>query len=110
MVLTKAKISIVAVNTLTFHYILKASGNLEMDAENQISNPFLLYTVLGIATWLAASIFLAVIDNVVTTLIVCLSLDLQKYDPDDTHGSGKFGPPTFHDKRLRMLERAKQRK
>ena len=106
--LNNAKISIVAINSLTFHLLLKAQGNLTPEGDNEISNPLLFHIIMAFVTWMAASIFLEVVDNVVMTLLVCLSLDLDKNDPNDKYGSGKFGPPTFHDKRNRYKEKVQQ--
>lgn len=77
------KFSIVAVNLVTLRYILKFNGNLTAESDNYVSEPYGLYLAMAAVTYMAATIFLEQVDNVIMTLLTCLSMDLAKNDPDD---------------------------
>ena len=108
--INNGKISIVAVNLFTLWVMLTANGNFSTENTNNLSQPLTLFIVMGLVTYMAATMFLDQVDNVIMTLLTCLSMDLHKNDPDDEFGSGRFGPPTFHDKRNKHKEKVKREK
>jgi hypothetical protein len=64
--------------------------------------------IMGAITWMAASLFLDLVDNILATLLTCHSLDLNANDPDNLTGEGLHGPPTFHDKQDRHKKKQKE--
>lgn len=54
--------------------------------------------IVGIVTFMAASLFLALFEETVMALLTCLCVDI------DTNKDPKFGPKTFHDDKLAKIE------
>jgi choline transporter-like protein 2/4/5 len=61
------------------------------DDIGEVSSPAGPIIIVGIFTYIAASIFLGIFDEAVMALMTCLAIDT------DLHGAPKYGPPTFHD-------------
>lgn len=55
------------------------------------------FAVVGVFTFITASIFLGLFDTSVLALLTCLSIDM-----DCNGDSPAYGPPTFHDKREKI--------
>lgn len=81
------KVGVVFANLVTLYFLMKQRGDLE--EVNSIAGPFL---VVGIVTFLAASLFLSLFEEAVMALLTCLCVDL-----DANGGEPVFGPATFHD-------------
>jgi hypothetical protein len=52
--------------------------------------------LVGLITYMTASVFLGLFDTAVMALLTSLAIDI------DNNGKPKFGPPTFHDKTNKM--------
>jgi len=48
--------------------------------------------LVGLITYMTASVFLGLFDTAVMALLTSLAIDI------DNNGQPKYGPPTFHDK------------
>uniref|UniRef100_A0A7S3FS90 Choline transporter-like protein n=1 Tax=Strombidium rassoulzadegani TaxID=1082188 RepID=A0A7S3FS90_9SPIT len=81
------KIAIVAANCFSLFFIMKYITK-DVDEVSSIWGPI---AIVGIETYMAASIFLGLFDESVLALLHCLCVDV------DLNGEPKFGPPTFHD-------------
>ena len=81
------KVSIVVLNVFSCFMIMKY---VTKDM-HEISSPASPLIVVGVVTYMAASIFLGLFDEAVLALMTCLAID------SDLNGHPKFGPPTFHD-------------
>jgi len=81
------KISLVIFNCFSLYLIMK---NITKDLEeiNSLAAPVV---VVGVFTFITASIFLSLFDETVVALVTCLCVDT------DLNGSPKYGPPTFYD-------------
>ena len=81
------KLAIVSVNCLVvFWYMTKVSH--ERDELDSITAPIV---VVGIASYMAANIFLGLFDEVVLALMTSRCID------QDMNKQPKYGPPTFYD-------------
>jgi len=81
------KIGLCVLNCCSLWAIMKY---LTHDME-EISSPAGPIVVVGIFTYVCASVFLGLFDEAVMALMTCLAID------SDLHGEPKYGPPTFHD-------------
>ena len=50
--------------------------------------------MVGVVTYLTASIFISMFDTAVLSLLTCLAIDM-----DNNSGQPVMGPPTFHEKK-----------
>jgi len=81
------KVGIVVGNLFTLYLLMKFRKDL--DEVNSILGPMI---VVGVITFLAASLFLSLFDTAVQALLTCLCVDL-----DANNGEPVYGPATFHD-------------
>lgn len=81
------KIGIVVANLFTLYLLMKQRGDLD-----EISSPAGPFVVVGVVSFLAASLFLSLFEEAVMALLTCLCVDL-----DANNGEPVFGPATFHD-------------
>lgn len=81
------KIAIVVINCFSLYMIMK---NVTGDTE-EVSSIISPVLVVGIVSYISASIFLGLFDEAVLAMMNCLAIDT------DLNGQPKFGPPTFHD-------------
>ena len=58
----------------------------------EVSSYLAPMVLVGVVTFMTASIFLGLFDTAVLALMTCLAIDMDMND-----GSPKYGPPTFHD-------------
>jgi len=83
------KVAIVVGNCFSLYFIMK---NITKDTE-EVSSLLGPMVVVGVVTYLTASIFLGLFDTAVMAMLTSLAVDM------DMHaGEPHFGPPTFHDK------------
>ena len=82
------KLSLTIGNMFSCYFIMK---NITKDTE-EVSSLLGPLFVVGVTTYLTASIFLGLFDTAVQALMTCLAIDM---DMNDGHPA--FGPPTFHD-------------
>lgn len=80
------KIGITAGNCVSFYFMLKLVTKEEVGS---IIGPVV---VVGAVSFITASLFLALFDTTVMSLMTCLAVDMDVHD-----GNPEFGPPTFHD-------------
>lgn len=81
------KIAIVVLNVFSCYMIMKY---ITKDL-GEISSPISPLAVVGVVTYISASIFLGLFDEAVLSMMTCLAIDI------DLNGEPKYGPPTFHD-------------
>lgn len=81
------KIAITVGNVFSLLWIMK---NVTKDTE-EVSSILAPVVVVGVVSFITASIFLGLFDTAVMALLTCLAIDI------DMNGEPKFGPPTFHD-------------
>ena len=81
------KIAVVVINLISCFAIMKYVTK-DLD---EISSPVAPLAVVGLITYITASIFLSLFDEAVLALMTCLAIDM------DLNGVPKHGPPTFHD-------------
>lgn len=81
------KVAIVAGNMFSLYEIMKYRNDLE-----EVSSLLAPMVLIGVVTFMTASIFLGLFDTAVMALMTCLAIDMDMND-----GSPKYGPPTFHD-------------
>lgn len=86
MVIFVGKVGIVIANLYTFYFLMKF--NKDMEEVKNIEGPLI---IVGLVSYLAASMFLSVFDEAVTALLTCLCVDIDK------NGEPVYGPATFHD-------------
>jgi hypothetical protein len=82
------KAAIVVVNCFTVFLIM---SHVTHDIE-ELESPVVPIVFVGIVTYIVASIFLGLFDDVVLALLTCLCIDT-----DLNGGTPVFGPPTFYD-------------
>jgi hypothetical protein len=87
MFIVLGKVGIVVLNMFSCYMIMK---HVTKDL-GEISSPVAPLAIVGVVTYVSASIFLGLFDEAVLALMTCLCVDI------DLHGHPKFGPPTFHD-------------
>jgi len=82
------KAAVTVGNIFSCYFIMK---NITKDTEevSSLAGPLL---VVGIVTYMTASIFLGLFDTAVMAMMTCLAIDMDLHD-----GEPHFGPPTFHD-------------
>lgn len=81
------KIAVVCLNCFSL-YMIMAKVTHDLKEVSSIWGPIV---VVGIETYMAASIFLGLFDEAVIALLHCVCADT------DLNGSPIYGPPTFHD-------------
>jgi len=81
------KVGLVVLNCFSCYMIMK---HITKDIE-EISSPAGPLAVVGVVTYISASIFLGIFDETVMALMTCLAIDT------DLNIHPKFGPSTFHD-------------
>jgi len=84
---TLGKVGLVVLNVFTCYMIMK---HVTKDVE-EVSSVAAPLTVVAIASYISASIFLGMFDETALSLMTCLAIDV------DLNGEPKYGPPTFHD-------------
>ena len=82
------KLAITVGNCFSLFFIMK---NITHDTE-EVSSLVGPVVVVGIVSYMTASIFLGLFDTAVLALMTCLAIDMDLHD-----GHPAFGPPTFHD-------------
>ena len=81
------KVTITAVNMVSLYYLMEYREDLE-----EVSSILAPMVLVGVLTYMTASIFLGLFDKSVLSLMTCMAIDM-----DLNGGSPRFGPPTFHD-------------
>lgn len=81
------KVAIVCINLFSLYMIMKFVTK-DLDEITSVAAPF---AVVGIVTYISASTFLGLFDEVVLAMMNCLAIDT------DLNGTPIYGPPTFHD-------------
>lgn len=93
------KCGIVIGNCFSLLFIMK---NITEDTEEvgSVLGPLL---VVGVGSYLAASLFLGLFEQAVMVMLTCLCIDMDMHN-----GEPAYGPPTFHDKldQMEMTEGA----
>lgn len=82
------KIAITVGNCFSLYFIMK---NVTKDTE-EVTSLIGPMVVVGLTTYISATIFLGMFDTAVMALMTCLAIDMDLHD-----GEPAFGPPTFHD-------------
>lgn len=82
------KVAIVAINMFSLYEIMGYRDDLE-----EVSSLLAPMLLVGVVSFMTASIFLGLFDTAVMALMTCLAIDMDMND-----GTPKFGPPTFHDR------------
>lgn len=91
------KIGITVANCFTLYMLMKKSPET---ADVSIEGPIV---VVGVVTFITASLFLALFEEAVMALLTCVCVD-----NDMNGGEPKFGPATFHDNYVAMMEEPKE--
>jgi hypothetical protein len=81
------KVAIVAGNMFSLYQVMKYRNDLE-----EVSSLLAPMVLIGVMTFMTASIFLGLFDTAVMALMTCLAIDMDMND-----GHPMYGPPTFHD-------------
>jgi len=81
------KVAITVLNIFSCYMIMK---NVTKDL-GDITSPIAPLAVVGLISFMSASIFLGLFDESVIAMMTCLAIDI------DLNGEPKYGPPTFHD-------------
>jgi len=87
MFIVLGKVGIVVLNCFSCYMIMKY---ITKDL-GEISSPASPLVIVGIVTYVSASIFLGLFDEAVLSMMTCLAIDT------DLNDHPKFGPKTFHD-------------
>lgn len=87
------KVSITGANLYTCYALMKAFGNLDEGSANSVSSTLPIFLIVGAVTYLAASVFLSILETAVLSMLTSHAIDL-----DINNGEPKYGPPTFYDK------------
>lgn len=95
------KILIVCLNCLTCWWLLSLQ-QAPSGSEPGLAGPLVL---VGLVTFLAASVFLGTFDDATNATIHCLAFDMELND-----GVPQFGPPSFHAKIADIFPEGKDRK
>lgn len=80
------KLAIVFFNLVCVYFIMKARGDLE-----EVKSPYGPLIVVGVVSFMCATVFLGLFVESVIALVTCVSVDT------DINDTPRFGPPTFHD-------------
>lgn len=75
------------------YYVMKRNGNFDPTGENHVDMILIPIALVGVITFLTASIFISMFDTAVLSLLTCLAIDI------DNNSTPKYGPPTFHSKK-----------
>jgi len=62
----------------------------------QLSSLVAPMALVGLITFMTASVFLGLFDTALMALLTCLAIDI------DNNGQPIYGPPTFHEKTEKM--------
>ena len=81
------KVGIVVANCFTTYSLMVARNDV-----NEVSSKWVPIGVVGIVTYLAASLFLSLFEEAIMALLTCLCFDM-----DANGGEPIYGPATFHD-------------
>ena len=89
MFILLGKIAIASMNMYSLYLIMKFITK-DLEEIGSLIGPM---AMVGLFSYVAASIFMGIFELAVTTNLTCLAIDI------DLHGEGncKWGPPTFHD-------------
>ena len=87
------KISITGANLYTCYALMGAFGNLDAASPDQVSSSLSILFIVGFVTYLAASVFLSVLETAVLAMLTSHAIDL-----DVNNGNPQCGPPTFYAK------------
>ena len=66
-------------------------GNYTNDLKDTTTSIMTPIFLVGVVTYIAATIFLGLFDEVVLALLTCYAIDT------DLNGEPKYGPPAFHE-------------
>jgi len=101
MFILLGKVGIVAGNVVSCFYIMKlVFKDFEDDPANDdqaVTSAVAPLVVVGVFTFLVASLFVGILDTVVLALLTCVAID-----EDNNNGTPAHGPPTFHDRTQKM--------
>jgi len=104
------KVGITAGNMVSCYYIMKlVFKDMEDHLNQEIPDPAVTQAtgsvvVVGVFSFMVASIFLGLLDTAVLSLLTCVAIDM-----DNNDGNVMNGPPTFHDgNQLDKFETAEQ--
>ena len=87
------KISITGANLYTCYALMGAFGNLDASGPDQVSSSLSILFIVGFVTYLAASVFLSVLETAVLAMLTSHAIDLEL-----NKGQPQNGPPTFYEK------------
>jgi len=85
------KVSITGTNLYTCYLLLKTFGNLDPKSPEKVSSILPILVIVGSVTYLAASVFLSILETAVLSMLTSHAIDM------DLHGEPKHGPPTFYE-------------
>lgn len=101
------KIGITAGNMVSCYYIMKIIfddfNDHPEEGDPAVTQAMGTLIVVGICSFMVASIFLGLLDTAVLSLLTCVAIDM-----DNNDGSPLNGPPTFHDGGLDKFDSAEQ--
>lgn len=101
MFILLGKVGIVAGNVVSCYYIMKlVFKDFEDDPatdDQAVTSAVAPLVVVGVITFLVASLFIGILDTVVLALLTCVAID-----QDNNNGTPAFGPPTFHESTQKM--------
>lgn len=87
------KVGITVGNCFTCYAIMKFITK-DLEELSSIWTPIIM---VGIVTYIAASLFLALYEEAVQALLVCVCVDMDLHGDGLKGGDPRFGPKTFHD-------------
>ena len=103
------KVSITAGNMVSCYYIMKLVFN-DLDSPDRpvtedppVTQAMGSLIIVGIFSFMVASIFLGLLDTAVLSLLTCVAIDM-----DNNGGYPLNGPPTFHDGKLDKFDSAEE--
>jgi hypothetical protein len=88
MFILLGKIGVTVINCFSLYLIMKYITK-DTDEVSSITGPV---SIVALASYMTASIFLGLFDESVLAMLNCLCVDI------DLNGDPLFGPPTFHEK------------
>ena len=89
------KVGVTALNCYSCFCIMKFITK-DLDEIDSIAGPL---AIVGMFTYITASIFLGMFDETVMAMLTMLAIDMDLHD-----GEPKYGPPTFHDHAGKLKE------
>lgn len=101
------KVGITAANMISCYYIMKfVFKDMEGDMYADPPDPPITQArgsvlVVGVFSYMVASIFLGLLDTAILSLLTCVGIDM-----DNNGGTPMAGPPTFHDGGLDKFDSA----